>query len=82
MCVCGGTSGREVTLDLPRLFFRQLDIIGASFAGQTEFEHVTSLVADGLPVLVDEVLALSEYPVALEHLRAARQLGKIVLEHP
>ena len=29
MCVCGGTSGPNVTLNLPRLFFKQLDVIGA-----------------------------------------------------
>lgn len=39
-------------------------------------------VADGLPVIVDEVVPLGEYPAALERLRTATQLGKIVLEHP
>lgn len=81
LCVCGGTSGRTVSLDLPRLFFRQIDIIGSSFSSQREFEHVTSLVADGMPVVVDEVVALADYPAALERLRSARQLGKIVLDH-
>ena len=82
MCVCGGTSGPKVELNLPRLFFKQLDIIGASCGSQTEFRHVTDLMADGLPVVIDEVLPLSEYPRALERLRSASQLGKIVLEHP
>ena len=82
MCVCGGTSGPKVELNLPRLFFKQLDIIGASCGSQEEFRHVTELVADGLPVIVDEVVPLSEYPAALERLRTAGQLGKIVLEHP
>ena len=39
-------------------------------------------MADGLPVVIDEVLPLSEYPRALDRLRSASQLGKIVLEHP
>jgi NADPH:quinone reductase-like Zn-dependent oxidoreductase len=82
MCVCGGTSGPKVELNLPRLFFKQLDIIGASCGSQEEFRHVTELVADGLPVIVDEVVPLEQYPAALERLRTASQLGKIVLEHP
>lgn len=82
MCVCGGTSGPKVSLNLPRLFFKQLDIIGASCGSQVEFEHVTELVADGLPIVIDEILPLSEYPRALERLKTAGQLGKIVLEHP
>ena len=40
------------------------------------------MVAEGLPTVVDEVLPLSEYPRALERLRAGDQVGKIVLEHP
>lgn len=82
MCVCGGTSGPKVELNLPRLFFKQIDVIGASCGSQVEFQHVTDLVADGLPVVVDEILPLAEYPRALERLRTAEQLGKIVLEHP
>lgn len=82
MCVCGGTSGPKVELNLPRLFFKQLDIIGASCGSQEEFRYVTELVAEGLPVIVDEVVPLADYPEALERLRTATQLGKIVLEHP
>lgn len=82
MCVCGGTSGPKVELNLPRLFFKQLDIIGASCGSQEEFRHVTDLVAKGLPMVIDEVHPLSDLPVALERLRTASQLGKIVLEHP
>jgi NADPH:quinone reductase-like Zn-dependent oxidoreductase len=43
---------------------------------------MTRLVDEGLPVVVDEVLPLAEYPRALDRLREARQLGKLVLEHP
>jgi zinc-binding alcohol dehydrogenase/oxidoreductase len=82
MCVCGGTSGQKVELNLPRLFFKQLDVIGASCGSQEEFRHVTDLVADGLAVIVDEVVPLERYPEALERIRTASQLGKIVLEHP
>ncbi len=82
MCVCGGTTGTSVELDLPRLFFKQLEVIGATAGSQEEFRHVTGLMEDGLPVVLDEVLPLEEYPHALERLRCGAQLGKLVLEHP
>ncbi len=81
MCVCGGTTGPKVELNLPRLFFKQLDIIGASCGSQLEFEYVTGLMAEGLPAVIDEILPMSEYPRALERLRSGEQIGKIVLEH-
>lgn len=82
MCVCGGTSGSRVELDLPRLFFRQLDIIGASGGSPCEFEDVTRLVAEGMPVVVDRAVPLEDYPGALELLASGEQFGKVVLEHP
>ena len=82
MCVCGGTSGPKVELNLPRLFFKQLDIIGASCGSQEEFREVTRLMGEGLPAVIDDVVALADYDAALARLRDGDQLGKIVLEHP
>jgi zinc-binding alcohol dehydrogenase/oxidoreductase len=82
LVVCGGTSGNTVELSLPRLFFKQIDIIGSTMGSYPEFADVTRLVAQGLPVTVDEVFDLEDYPAALERLRQGAQLGKIVLRHP
>ncbi|HVX18024.1 MAG TPA: zinc-binding dehydrogenase [Acidimicrobiales bacterium] len=81
MVVCGGTSGQDVTLSLPRLFFKQFEIIGSTMGSYEEFAQVTAMVEQGLAVVVDEVLGIDEYPAALERLRAGQQLGKIVLRH-
>jgi zinc-binding alcohol dehydrogenase/oxidoreductase len=81
LVVCGGTSGAEVTLNLPRLFFKQHEIIGSSMGSYQEFAEVTALMAQGLDVRVDEVVELAEYPAALARLEAGEQLGKIVLQH-
>jgi hypothetical protein len=43
---------------------------------------VSRLVDQGLPVTVDEVVDLADYPAALDRLREGAQLGKIVLRHP
>jgi D-arabinose 1-dehydrogenase-like Zn-dependent alcohol dehydrogenase len=82
MVVCGGTSGPKVELNLPRLFFKQFEIIGSSMGSYQEFDQVTRLVAQGLPVQVDGVHDLADYPQALDRLEQGEQLGKIVLRHP
>jgi len=81
LVVCGGTSGQKVEIDLPKLFFKQIEVIGSTMGSYGEFAEVTRLVEQGLPVSVDGAMALSEYPAALERLGSAAQLGKIVLRH-
>lgn len=81
LVVCGGTSGQEVPLDIPRLFFNQHEIIGSTLGSIEEFAEVVACAADGLPVLVDQVYPLDRYPDALDRLRRGEQLGKIVLSH-
>jgi zinc-binding alcohol dehydrogenase/oxidoreductase len=81
LVVCGGTSGQKVELSLPKLFFKQIEIIGSTMGSYPEFAEVTALVDQGLTGSVDQVMDLDDYPVALERLRAGQQLGKIVLRH-
>lgn len=81
LVVCGGTSGPKVELTLPRLFFKQYEIIGSTMGSYQEFAEVTRLVEHGLPVHVDRTYALTDYPLALERLAQGEQLGKIVLRH-
>jgi NADPH:quinone reductase-like Zn-dependent oxidoreductase len=82
LVVCGGTSGPKVELNLPRLFFKQIEIIGSTMGSHPEFDQVTRLVEADLPVQVDEVFDRADYPAALERLRRGEQLGKVVLRHP
>jgi NADPH:quinone reductase-like Zn-dependent oxidoreductase len=81
LVVCGATSGPRVELTLPRVWFKQLEIIGSSMGSYEEFARLTALVDQGLPIQVDHVFDLAEYPVALERLERGEQLGKIVLRH-
>jgi NADPH:quinone reductase-like Zn-dependent oxidoreductase len=81
MVVCGGTSGPKVELNLPRLFFKQFEIIGSTMGSYEEFAEVTRLIAGGLAVHVDRTYPLDEYDAALERLSQGEQLGKIVLTH-
>jgi zinc-binding alcohol dehydrogenase/oxidoreductase len=63
------------------LFFGQYEVIGSTMGTFAEFEQLTALVAGGLPVVVDSVYPLAEYPAALERLAAGDQFGKVVLLH-
>ncbi|MCU1396832.1 MAG: hypothetical protein JWM34_5260 [Ilumatobacteraceae bacterium] len=82
LVVCGSTSGPTAEISVPRLFYKQWEIIGSTLGSYEEFAAVTGLVADGLPITVDRTFALADYASALERLEAGEQLGKIVLEHP
>lgn len=81
LVVCGGTSGPTVEVNLPRLFFKQHELIGSTMGSYEEFDAVSALVAQGLPVHVDRVYRLEEYVDALARLEHGEQLGKIVLDH-
>jgi zinc-binding alcohol dehydrogenase/oxidoreductase len=81
LVVCGGTSGQQVELNLPKLFFKQIEVIGSTMGSYEEFAEVTRLVEQGLPVSVDSTFGLDEYPAALARLEAGAQLGKLVLHH-
>jgi NADPH:quinone reductase-like Zn-dependent oxidoreductase len=81
LVVCGGTSGSSVEVNLPRLFFKQIEIIGSSMGSYQEFAEVTRLVEQGLAVTVDSVFTVDQYEAALDRLEHGQQLGKIVIDH-
>ena len=76
----GSTSGRTAELHLPTLFWRQLEVIGATMNDHEEFAAGMALVAGGtVEVPVDAEFPFEEYPAALARLEAGDQLGKLVL---
>jgi len=81
LVVCGGTSGPKVEVNLPRLFFKQYEIIGSTMGSYEEFEAVSSLVENGLAVYIDNTYPLADYADAVARLEEGEQLGKIVLTH-
>ncbi len=81
LVVCGGTSGPKVELNLPRLFFKQIEIIGSTMGSYQEFDEVSALVAQGLDIRIDTTYPIADYAQALARLEDGQQLGKIVLTH-
>lgn len=81
LVVCGGTSGPIAEINLPRLFFKQYEIIGSSMGSYEEFDQLLTLINAGLPVEVDSVYQFDDYTSALARLNEGLHLGKIVLDH-
>lgn len=81
LMVCGGTSGPKVELNLPRLFFKQIEIIGSTMGSYQEFDEISALVAQGLDIRIDTTYPIADYAQALARLEDGEQLGKIVLTH-
>jgi NADPH:quinone reductase-like Zn-dependent oxidoreductase len=82
LVTCGGTAGSTVEINLPRLFFKQHEVIGSTMGSYAEWDEVMAQIAGGLAVLVDAVVdGMEAYPDALARLGEGRQLGKIVVRH-
>ena len=81
LVVCGSTSGPKVELTLPRLFFKQFEIIGSTMGSYQEFDEMSALVDAGLAITIDGTYPLEDYHDALDRLEHGEQLGKIVLTH-
>jgi len=80
LVTCGSTSGVKAEVTMPRLFFRQADMLGSTMGNAREFEAVLDAIDNGLRPVVDHVYPLSEVQAALNRLDTAEQFGKVVLE--
>jgi NADPH:quinone reductase-like Zn-dependent oxidoreductase len=76
---CGSTSGVKATINMPRLFFGQADLLGSTMGNVGEFEQVLGAVAAGMRPVVDSVYPLADVRAALTYLDQAGQFGKVVL---
>jgi NADPH:quinone reductase-like Zn-dependent oxidoreductase len=80
--VCGATGGNLATVDLRRVFFLQLEIVGSTMGTRDELAELAQLCADtGIRPVIDSVLPFSEVRQAFEKLAAGDVFGKIVLDH-
>ena len=78
--VYGGTTGPRLETDARLLFWKQLEILGTTMSGPSEFREVMALVFAGvLEPVIDVVWELERARDAHERLEAGRQFGKIVL---
>ncbi|HEV3092245.1 MAG TPA: zinc-binding dehydrogenase [Candidatus Cybelea sp.] len=76
--IYGGTNG-DATIKMFPLFWKHLTILGTSMGSSQDFAAMLALFEAGLKPVVDRVFELHDVSVALTHLAAADQFGKIVL---
>lgn len=76
----GATNGLAPGLDLRRIFFKQLNLLGSTMGSPREFAAMLQLYNDHkLTPAVDKIFPLTETPVAHQRMEEAGQFGKIVL---
>lgn len=77
----GATTGLANNLDLRRIFFKQLNILGSTMGSDREFAAMLQLYSEKqLRPVVDHVYPLSDTRGAHQRMEESSQLGKIVLK--
>jgi NADPH:quinone reductase-like Zn-dependent oxidoreductase len=76
---CGSTSGVKAEIQMPRLFWGQIDLLGSTMGNASEFAAVLGAIDGGLRPVVDRVYPLAQVQDALGRLDHAEQFGKVVL---
>ena len=79
----GATAGPIEKLVLPKVFLKQLEILGTAMGTNAEFEAMIKLYGDrGLKPTVNETFPLEETTAAMNHMEEGAGMGKIVLTIP
>jgi zinc-binding alcohol dehydrogenase/oxidoreductase len=77
----GATRGPAEKVEMPRIFFKQIDIRGSTMGNDAEFHQMLALVSRAnIKPLVDRVVPLSRYPEADQLMEKGDQMGKIVVD--
>lgn len=80
--VSGATAGHLATVDLRRVFYHQLEILGTTMGTREELAELLALCVDrGVRPLVDSVYPFAEARSAFERLESGEVFGKLVLDH-
>jgi len=80
--VSGSTSGHLASVDLRRIFFLQLEIVGSTMGTREELVALLDLLAvTGIRPIVDRVYGFTQARDAFAHLNRGDAFGKIVLDH-
>ena len=76
----GATAGPPEKIDLLKLFWKQLQLIGSTMGSQEDFREMLNFVCQHqITPVVDSVHALEDVNQALAILRDSSQFGKLVI---
>ena len=77
---CGSTTQCDCPIDLTRIFWNELSILGSSMGDMNAFRSVLALLADGtMTPVVDSTWDVDDASSAWERLESGDHFGKIVL---
>jgi len=76
----GATTGSPTTVEVRKIFWKQISVLGTTMGSSREFVDMLRLFDHGLKPAVDKVLPLADAAQAHERMDQAGQFGKIVLE--
>ena len=77
----GATTGPTPQLEVRRIFWKQISILGSTMGTPHEFAAMLALYSGkAIRPVVDRVFPLAEASAAHQHMEAAGQFGKIVLK--
>jgi NADPH:quinone reductase-like Zn-dependent oxidoreductase len=80
--VSGATSGHLATVDLRRVFFLQLEVLGSTMGTRDELAELLALcVAQDLRPTIDSTYPFPEARAAFARLESGDVFGKLVLDH-
>ncbi len=80
IAICGATSGPKVEMNLPYVWFKQLELIGSSMGNHAQFHRAANFLRLGKAKgYVDRVFDFDDLPAAMAHLDSGAQIGKVVV---
>lgn len=81
LVVAGATSGPVAELDVRRLYWNQIEVLGSTLASDSEFSDMLRMVAGSqLRPVIDSMYSLEDGRAALEYLHGQNQFGKVMLD--
>jgi NADPH:quinone reductase-like Zn-dependent oxidoreductase len=80
--ICGSTGGHLAEIDLRRVFFLQLELLGATMGTRDELADLAAFMADrGIKPVIDSVYPFDRAADAFARLASGDAFGKVVLDH-
>jgi len=76
----GATTGSPTTLEVRKIFWKQLSVLGSTMGTPREFGAMVKLFDNGMKPAVDRVFPIADAALAHARMDEAGQFGKIVLE--
>lgn len=83
LVTCGIAGGREASIDIRNLYFREISLLFSVGATRSEAHQVFDLAAkERFRPVIDSTYPLSEMRAAVQHMLDSAQFGKVIVRPP